>query len=51
MSAFDKNSAFTKRFGSFDIVKDIGEDISSMVNQKSKGNTSNDDLWVFTMNY
>lgn len=49
MAAFSKDSIVSKKFGHVDIVQNMGENISSMVNQRTKGNKSEDDLWVFTM--
>lgn len=50
MIAFGKNSIVSKNYFGVDVCRNIGEDIESMVNQRSKGNKSEDDLWVFTMN-
>jgi hypothetical protein len=49
MVAFTKNSHISKKYSGLDVCKNVGENIASMVNQRSKGNTSEDDLWVFTM--
>lgn len=49
MVAFDKGSQISKKFAGYDICENIGEGIASMISQKTKGNTSEDDLWVFTM--
>lgn len=49
MVAVDKNSNLSKAFNDADVCRNVGENIESMVNQKIKGNKSNDDLYVFTM--
>ncbi len=49
MAASEKNSFLSDKFKDYDILKNIGENIESVVSQRTKGNTSNDDLWVFTL--
>lgn len=49
MIALDAHSTVSQKFKGIDIVKNLGEGIASMINQRTKGNTSEDDLWVVTM--